>query len=150
VILALVKLGAIAVFDSRMRKMIYNMKYKITYNPSQKIMTVKASGRMNGDDYISMAKDILKHPEFRADGNALFDHEDLDFSGVGTDDLERIRAFHRDNEKKIGSGKTAIVVKAGMAGKWYELWSQGEKINAGNKVRVFEDSEEGIEWLFVK
>ncbi|MDD5136641.1 MAG: hypothetical protein PHN63_04775 [Candidatus Omnitrophica bacterium] len=123
------------------------MDYKIEYPGPAKCIVVKTAGRMNAGDYIAMAKDILRHPGHLPGGNAIFDHEALDFSGVKREDLQEIRAFHLKKEKLIGGGKTAIIVKPGMAVEWHKLWSQGKKARVGNRVEVFEDRGKAIDWL---
>ena len=102
---------------------------------------------MNAVDFIAMAKDILRHQYFLANGNVIFDHTALKFDDVAVDDLEKIRAFHRSNEERIGNGKSAIVVKAGKALEWYKLWSQGEKIKTANQTCVFEIYNDAVKWV---
>jgi hypothetical protein len=107
----------------------------------------KASGKMNGDDFIAMAKDLLQHPRCLPNGNVIFDHRALEFTDVSIGDLQKIRAFHMRNEKKIGNGKSAIIVKVGLSKEWDKLWSQGDKIKTENKVQVFEDYNDAINWI---
>jgi len=123
------------------------MNYKISYLDAAGSLVVKADGRMNADDYISMAKDLLKHPRCLAGINVIFEHTGLEFAGVSADDLQKIRAFHMQNEERIGNGKSAIVVKAGMSLEWHKLWSSGEKIKTANIVRVFENYEDALKWI---
>jgi hypothetical protein len=120
------------------------MKYQITYTG---VLVVKTQGKMNAGDFIAMAKDLLQHPKCVPDGSVIFDHTSLDFSDVSVADLEGIRAFHTANEERIGSGKSAIVVKSGLSSEWHKLWSQGQKIKTGNKVRVFEEMDYAANWL---
>jgi hypothetical protein len=123
------------------------MNYKMTYLDPAGLLVVKTDGNMNADDFIAMAKDLLQHPQCVPNGNVIFDHTDLEFAGVPVGDLNKIRAFHMANEQRIGSGKSAIVVKSGLSGEWHRLWSQGEKIKTGNKVQVFEDLSDAANWL---
>jgi hypothetical protein len=120
------------------------MKYKISYTD---LLIVKTEGKMNAVDFIAMAKDLLRHPQCVSNGNVIFDHTDLDFAGVSLGDLNKIRAFHMSNEQRIGSGKSAIVVKSGLSSEWHKLWSQGEKIKTGNKVQVFENFNDAVKWI---
>lgn len=110
------------------------------------LLVVKTEGRMNAEDFIEMAKDLLRHHRCLPNGNVVFDHAALEFSDVSVGDLQRIRAFHMDNEERIGKGKSAIVVKAGLSKKWDKLWSQGKKIKTGNRVAVFENYNEAVNW----
>lgn len=126
------------------------MNYKIIYKNPTGSLLVKTNDRMNANDYIRMAKDILKHPRFSPDNNVMFDHKDLDFNDVSLGDLQKIRSFHRKNEKRIGNGKSAILVKYGLSKKWHKLWSQGKKIKTGNNVWVFENRDDAIRWLAIK
>ncbi len=121
-----------------------DMNYKIIYAD---LLVVKTSGKMNADDFIKMAKDLLQHSQCLPNGNVLFDHTALEFNAVPAGDLRKIRAFHMRNEERIGNGKSAIVVKIGLAKEWHKLWSQGEKIKTGNKVQVFEDYNEAVNWI---
>ena len=102
---------------------------------------------MNGDDFIAMAKDLLRHPRSAPNRHVLFDHTALDFSDVPVDDLQKIRAFHMANEKMIGNGKSAIVVKPGLSSHWDKLWSQGKKIKTGNTEQVFENHHDALNWI---
>jgi len=102
---------------------------------------------MNAGDFIAMAKDILRHPQWLPNGNVIFDHTALEFDDVPLSDLEKIRAFHMSNEKIIGSGKSAIVVKDGLSKKWHKLWSQGKKIKTGNRSQIFENYNDATSWL---
>lgn len=123
------------------------MNYKITPMDLANFLLVNTSGVMNSGDFIAMAKDILNHPECLKDGNIIFDHSYLEFRDVSLDELQKIRQFHMDNEEKIGKGKTAIIVKSGLAKKWYKLWSQGERIKTENKVKVFENYNDAVNWI---
>jgi hypothetical protein len=123
------------------------MNYQISYMDSTKLLVVKTRGKMNADDFIEMAKDLLQHPQCLPDGNVIFDHIALEFNDVSVGDLQKIRTFHMSNEARIGSGKSAIVVKVGLSEEWNKLWSQGEKIKTGNRVQVFESYNEAINWI---
>jgi len=123
------------------------MDYDITFDDSLDIFIVKTSGRMNGEDFINMAKEILGCSKWMANMHVIFDHHKMDFSKVSVENLERIRSFHKNNEHLIGSGKSGIIVGAGSLKKWFETWQNGEKIQAGNRVMVFEYFDEAIEWI---
>lgn len=123
------------------------MDFKLDYLEDWDLMSVKTHGEMNAADYLAMAKELLHHPKSRTNGNVIFDHTQLDFSKVTLEVLEKIRAFHLKNEKKIGSGKSAFVIKPGFLEKWHKLWSQGNKIKAQNQVKVFESYAEALKWV---
>ena len=123
------------------------MNYKITYMASMDLLSIKTNGKMNADDFIAMAKDLLRHPQCLPDSNAVFDHTALKFDVASVNDLQKIREFHMNNEEKIGNGKSAIVVKTGLSKEWHKLWSQGEKIKTGNKVKVFENYNDAVNWI---
>jgi hypothetical protein len=108
---------------------------------------VITGGRMNAEDFIAMAESLLQHPACLPNVNVIFDHTALEFDHVSIEDLQRIRAFHMSNEERIGSGKSAIVVKAGLSGEWIKLWIRGEKIKTKNKVRIFENCSDALSWL---
>ncbi|MFC1620711.1 hypothetical protein ACFL2G_00250 [Candidatus Omnitrophota bacterium] len=120
------------------------MNYKINYT---KLLVVKTSGRMNAEDFIKMAEDLLRHPYFSQNCNVVFDHTALEFNKVSFDDLQKIRTFHKKNEEKIGNGKSAIVVNVGLSDGWHKLWSQGDKIKTGNITKVFENYDNAISWI---
>jgi hypothetical protein len=126
------------------------MKYKIENLNLGGAYIVKTSGKMTGSDYVAMAKDILKQDNWVPGNNGIFDHRELDFTEVDLSDLEKIRSFHVVNEQNIGNGKSAILVKSGLAEKWNMLWSHGEKIKTNNKTRLFESYEEAVEWITQK
>jgi hypothetical protein len=123
------------------------MNYKITYTDSTDLLVVKTGGKMDANDFIAMAKDLLRHPHCLPNGNIIFDHTALEFNDVPVGDLQKIRAFHMSNEERIGSGKSAIVVKASLSKEWHKLWSRGQKIKTGNKVQVFENKNDAINWV---
>ncbi|MCX5694730.1 MAG: hypothetical protein NT014_06405 [Candidatus Omnitrophica bacterium] len=123
------------------------MHYKITYTDLTDLLMVITEGQMNSRDFIAMAEDLLCHSRFLPGANVIFDHTALEFSNVFVDDLQKIRAFHMANEERIGGGKSAIVVKAGLSGEWHKLWSQGEKIKTENKEQVFENCCDALNWL---
>jgi len=123
------------------------MDYKIIYTDSTDLLVVTTDGRMNADDFIAMAKDLLRHPQCLRNGNVIFDHTALEFNDVPIDDLQKIRAFHVRNEVRIGNGKSAIIVKAGLSQEWHKLWSQGKKIETSNKVQIFENCDDVIQWI---
>jgi len=123
------------------------MNYKVTFVDAINLLVVKTSGKMNADDFIVMAKDLLQQPQCLPDGNVIFDHTVLEFNDVALDDLEKIRAFHMSNEDRIGSGKSAIIVKPGLSQEWHRLWSKGEKIKTANKVQVFENYNDAVNWI---
>jgi hypothetical protein len=122
------------------------MDYTISWDAAG-FLEVKTSGKMNADDFIAMAKELLAHPKRLVDVNILFDHRALEFSQVSLEELQRIRAFHSANDVKIGSVKAAILVGAGLLPDWHKLWSQGEKIETRNIVRVFQGRPEAMGWL---
>lgn len=123
------------------------MNYQITYFDETGLLLVKTDGKMNADDFIMMAKDLLQHSKFSTNGDVIFDHTALGFKDVSVSDLQKIRVFHMDNDQRIGSGKSAMIVKSGLSKEWLKLWSQGEKIKAGNKVQVFESYNDAIGWI---
>ncbi len=123
------------------------MKYKITYTDSTNLLVIKTDGKMNADDFLTMAGDLLRHPRRLPGGDVIFDHTAMEFNDVSVDDLQKIRAFHLSNEESIGKGKSAIVVKAGLSKAWHKLWSQGRKIKTGNKVQVFDNYNDAANWI---
>ncbi len=123
------------------------MKYAINNLGFDNTRIVRTYGKMNGADYIEMAKDLLKGKDCFPGGNAIFDHRELDFTGIVLKDLEQIRSFHVANEEKIGGGKTAILLKSGMIEEWNKLWSQGKKIKTNNKTKLFENYEQAEAWI---
>jgi hypothetical protein len=123
------------------------MNYQITYDDAENFLVVTTAGKMNAVDFISMAKDLLKHPRCLPNCNVVFDHIALEFNHVPVGDLQKIREFHMHNEARIGSGKSAIIVKVGLSQDWNKLWSQGEKIKTGNRTRIFENLDAAICWL---
>lgn len=125
------------------------MDHQIRDDRDDRFLVVRTRGVMNGEDYLDMARAILRHPRHRPGGAALFDHRDLDFSQVTLEDLEKIRTFHREHEDQIGGGKTAILLGPGRVEAWQQLWSQGRKIRSANQVMLFESEAEAIEWLNV-
>ncbi|HNW38924.1 MAG TPA: hypothetical protein PL125_05365 [Candidatus Omnitrophota bacterium] len=108
---------------------------------------VITDGLMNARDFIGMAESLLHHPHCQPDVSVVFDHTALEFHNVSVEDLEQIRAFHLDNQERIGSGKSAIVVGRGLSGDWHQLWSQGKKIRTKNRVQIFENCADAISWL---
>lgn len=123
------------------------MHYKITYTDLTDVLVVETEGRMNADDFMAMGESLLEHSRYLPGANVIFDHTALEFNHVPVEDLQKIRAFHMSNERRIGGGKSAIVVKPGSSGDWEKLWRQGEKIKTANRVRIFEDCCEAINWL---
>ena len=123
------------------------MRYTISYTDFIDLLMVITEGKMNAGDFIAMAESLLRHPRCLPDVNVIFDHTALEFQNVPVEDLQKIRAFHVDNEERIGSGKSAIVVKAGSSGEWHKLWSQGEKIKTKNRVQIFENCSDAVNWL---
>lgn len=122
------------------------MKYSVNFEDTIGLVVVKTAGRMSAHDFIGMAEEILKHPKYASGGNVFFDHEDLDLGDVMPEELEAIRAFHRDNEMSIGGGRSAILLRPGLSGEWHGLWSQGSKLSTANQARVFEDKDEAVRW----
>ena len=123
------------------------MKYEINYLNSGDIYIVKTTGNMTGDDFVSMAEELLNHSEWQKNNNVLFDHQNLNFDNTSLEDIDKIRNFHKKNEDRIGNGKSAIVVKSGLLSEWNKLWSQGEKIKTGNIVKIFDDYNNAIHWI---
>jgi len=121
------------------------MKYAIEFLRATGGLLVTTNGKMSGRDFVAMAGDMLRYPG--RGRTVVFDHQKLDYNGAPLKDLEMIRDFHRAHEREIGGGKSAIVVKTGGAESWYRLWSQGEKIQTKNHVKVFEDFQEAVCWV---
>ncbi|MFC2149189.1 hypothetical protein ACFLQ8_00640 [Candidatus Auribacterota bacterium] len=123
------------------------MEYKVTNDNESGFFIVSTEGKMNAREFIQMAKAILSHPQWVPNGNVLFDHRRLDFDDVPLDDLDVIRCFHQQKEERIGKGRSAIVVKDGFVGKWFDLWSQGEKIKTESNVKVFDSYDQAVLWV---
>lgn len=123
------------------------MKYNIQYIKSIDLYVVRTSGDMTGYGFLSMGKALLNHPEWLPNKNVLFDHQDFNFNKTSIEDIERIRSFHKKNENRIGSGKSAIVVRSGFSLEWHRLWSKGKKIQTGNIVQVFDDYDKALHWI---
>ncbi|MBN1383927.1 MAG: STAS/SEC14 domain-containing protein [Elusimicrobia bacterium] len=124
------------------------MKYEIEWINPERLFIVKTYGDMTGRDFIAMAEDILGKTDYKPNDNVLFDHRELNFENVTLREIEGIRDFHRENESKIGNGKSAIVVKS-LSG-WNNIWDRGEKIKTGNVVKVFDDFDNALNWIRVK
>lgn len=123
------------------------MDYEIRLLDSSGIYFVETAGKMCADGFILLSEELLRQPNWSPGNNVLFDHRKLDFSSAGIQDLFLIRSFHRNNEEKIGCGKSAILLKPGASLKWHELWANGEKIRTANRVKIFENYEEAVRWL---
>ena len=121
------------------------MKYKIEYLNLDNLFIIKTDGNMTGKDFIAMAEEILRHPNYEPDNNVLFDHRELNLKNVTVQDTKKIRHFHRENEHKIGNGKSAIVVKS--QSEWDNIWDQGEKIKTVNIVEIFDNFDNAINWI---
>lgn len=129
----------------KIKKGMLEMKYKIEYSNSEDLFVIKTYGNMTGKGFVAMAQKILGHPDYKSGSNVLFDHRELNFENVTIQDIEKIRDFHRENENKIGNGKSAMVVKS--QSEWSNLWDQGEKIKTGNIVKVFDDFDNAMNWI---
>jgi len=123
------------------------MHFEINYKRDSNSFFVKTAGRMSGKNFIKMAESILKTEGWKPNSDGVFDHQELDFSNVTLEDLTAIREFHKCHEMDIGNGKSAIVVGPDRTDAWNTLWSQGEKINSQNNVRIFENMPNAIEWI---
>ena len=123
------------------------MKYDIEYIPSEKYFVVRTEGDMVGDAFIEMAEALLSHRNWRPHTHVLFDHQRLHFDRVTVATLEKIRGFHRRHEGRIGNGRSAIVTRSGLSSAWNSLWEKGNRIEAGNTVRVFDRYEEAWDWI---
>ncbi len=126
------------------------MKYSISFVSRNNVAVVKTSGNMSGYDYIAMAKELLKEQKWLPHNHVIFDHRDLYFDVVGFSDIELIRRFHAANEKKIGGGKSAIVLKHGLSSAWQRLWTRGEPVKTKNEVKIFENYEDALRWVTSK
>lgn len=100
---------------------------------------------MTGKDFIALAAGILHHSNYKPNNNVLFDHRELIFKNVTIQDIEEIRHFHRENENKIGNGKSAIVVRS--QSEWDDIWRHGEKLKTENIVKVFDNFDSAINWI---
>ena len=123
------------------------MNYYIQYLESEDFFLVKTSGHMSADDFIQMAEGILSHSNWAAGKNVLFDHRDLNFENITLEIIEKIRRFHEANEKRIGAGRSAILLKAGSIDKWNIVWDEGDKIKSASIVQIFDDNGSAIKWI---
>lgn len=123
------------------------MRFTVAFVEPGGPFVVSTAGRMSGRGFIAMAEELLRHPRFTSGGGVLFDHAALSFDGIPLAVLQRIRDFHVRHEERIGSGKSAIVVGPGRVGRWYALWSQGERIHTGNITKVFAARAPALRWL---
>jgi len=121
------------------------MKYKIEYINPENCFIIKTDGKMSGDDFIAMAERLLNHPDYQPGRNILFDHRKLNFENTTIYDIEKIRNFHRENENKIGNGKSAIVVES--QSEWDRIWNQGKKIKTENIVEIFDNFNNAMNWI---
>jgi len=124
---------------------IAKMKYTIEYLNPENCFMIKTHGNMTGDDFIAMAEEILNHTDYKPNENVLFDHRELHFENATIYDIEKIRNFHRENENRIGNGKSAIVVKS--QSEWENIWDQGEKIKTQNIVEIFDNFKNAMNWI---
>lgn len=123
------------------------MRYNIKYLDSKNLIIVETSGDMTGNDFVIMAEEILSHSNYQPNKNVLFDHRELNFGNASIQDIEKIRNYHKENENKIGSGKSAIVVKPELLSEWNRFWEQGEKIKTNNIVKVFDSIDNATNWI---
>jgi hypothetical protein len=123
------------------------MFHNVSFIRSQKYFLATTSGMMSGDGFVALGSALLEHPDWLPGRNVVFDHRDLTFTEAKLSDLEMIRKFHRQYEKKIGNGRSAIVLKQGSTEAWQRVWEQGRKIQSSNIVKLFENLNLAIQWI---
>jgi len=98
-------------------------------------------------DQLKMIEDITSRDFWRPGMDVFFDHRKLDFGVTDITLLREASNNHIKNDKKIGGGKSAILMKSlpdFARGRQFELLTESK---VSTKMRIFKDEGEAIEWL---
>lgn len=123
------------------------LQWDVAFDPDGGPAVVTLIGKLAIEAHQRMVEDILGHPEWNAGLPILFDHRQVDFSGVHYEELLAMFATHAANEGRIGPARSAILTNPGAD---YGIMRQFELI-AGDAVtadfQVFTDEAAARRWL---
>ncbi len=122
------------------------MNWTITFYEDEYVR-INTSGQYNPAKQRQMVQDILAHPQWQPGMSALFDHRQLDFTGVTFETMFQSGANHKKNDNKIGQSRTALLLSQGLAfgsGRQFLAMIEG---NVSATLQLFTDEVEALKWL---
>ncbi|HQU84215.1 MAG TPA: hypothetical protein PKY59_13855 [Pyrinomonadaceae bacterium] len=126
------------------------MNWEVEFREVYNFVKVATSGKFTLEDHLSMIEDIVSRGFWKPGMDVFFDNRELHFVNTDIETMRRASANHQQNNKRIGDGKTAILMKSLPdfgRGRQFELLSSG-KISA--KLKIFLEEENAVEWLCEK
>ncbi|HEX8267609.1 MAG TPA: hypothetical protein VF596_19565 [Pyrinomonadaceae bacterium] len=123
------------------------MKWTVQKTDEQPFVKVVIEGDFNLTDHWKMIEDIVSRDFWKPGMYAFFDDRNLTLNSAGFATIQAAARNHEENDKRIGEGKSAILMGS-MAdfvkARQFELLLD-EKAKA--RIRIFLKEEEAIKWL---
>lgn len=126
------------------------MNWEVEFREEHNFVKVATSGKFTLEDHLSMIEDIVSRGFWKPGMDVFFDNRQLHFVNTDIETMRNASGNHQRNNKRIGDGKTAILMKSLTdfgRGRQFELLSTG-KISA--KLKIFLEEENALEWLINK
>ena len=87
------------------------MEFEITFNEDDQFFIITTMGEFNIHDFENLAYQLLEDPNWKPGTNCIFDYRKTEFIKVGLKDFVRSKTLHSINDRLIGNGKSALVMK---------------------------------------
>jgi len=123
------------------------MNWTVTFDELHGAAVVRTSGVFTVSDHRRMVAEIVSHVQWRPGHPILFDHRALDFDSARYEDMLSARDNHFEQEQRIGSARSAILMKSPAD---YGLGRQFQQLietHASADLQVFIDEPTAIAWL---
>lgn len=99
------------------------------------------------DDIVSTLKGLYSEPDFNSEMNVLWDLRGADLASFLTSNIQKLRDFVSAHWGTEGKSRAALIVSRDLEfglSRMYEFFIESK---TSNKVRVFRDYDEALEWV---
>jgi hypothetical protein len=124
------------------------MCHIVKIDTEQQLARVIARGKVNVLELMAIYKELIRHDDWQAGFDILCDYRGIENFDVSTRDIDEIAEWQSSIDKKIGSGKCAVVASRDSVFGMSRMW---EMISADRSQRicVFREMDDAVSWLGV-
>ena len=123
------------------------MNWTIEFIKNPNFVKIVTDGDFSVNDHVAMIEDIISQKFWKPGMDTFFDHRKLEFNETTIELMKRVSENHKRYEKRIGSGRAAILMKSledYLRARQFELLTSHQ---ASAKFNIFMDEDKALQWL---
>ncbi len=123
------------------------MNWTVEKLETEPFVRVAPEGVFDPDEHCRMLEDLLTREFWKPGMPVLFDFRKLEFTGTNIEDVREASLNRRNNEARIGDGKSAFLMKSltdFARGRQFQLLTE-DKVSA--ELHIFMEEDKALRWL---